>query len=111
MERQEKGEPERRGTQVREQRWGGKRGKDSGVGGTCVRARYIERETSATRCGRQPARGRNKSMMSVTTKGMEQEVVDGREWLELEVRRTKGRDSREKRERRHGEGRRGRQRD
>lgn len=32
MERQEKGEPERRGTQVREQRWGGKRGKDSGVG-------------------------------------------------------------------------------
>ena len=41
-------------------------------------------------------------MMSVTTKAMEQEVVDDREWLELEVRRTKGRDSREKRERRQG---------
>ena len=39
-------------------------------------------------------------MMSVTKKGMEQEVVDGGKRLELEVRRPKGRDSGERRERR-----------
>lgn len=102
--KRERGRDREEGDPGRRTEMGGKREEDSGPGGRCVRAGYTEKETSATRCGKQPGRCGNKSMMSVTKKGMEQEVVDNGERLELEVQRPKGRDSGERRERRHGGG-------
>lgn len=97
----ERGRVREEGAQAREQRWG-EREEDSGPGGGSVRARYTEKESSATGRGKHPGRCGNKSMMSVTEKGMEQQVVDGGKRLESEVRRPEGRDSRETRERRRG---------
>lgn len=113
MERQEKAERARQrgGGPRQENRGGGKREEDSGPGGGCVRARHTEKESSAAGRGKHPGRCVNKSMMSVTKKRMEQQVVDRGKRLELEVRRPEGRDSRESRERRRGGGAGGRQRD
>lgn len=101
---------QRGGPQAREQRWG-KREEDSGPGGGCVRARHTEKESSAaSEAGKHPGRCVNPSMMSVTKKKLEQQVVDRGKRLELEVRDQRERFKGEQREGGVGEGR-GRQRD